>query len=203
MMFKRILLAVSALIVVSLALVACGDSTATPAPAATTVANAPAATKAAATTAAATTAAATTAASAATTAAAANVGPLAGVPPYPGASLVDLPDTIKNTFSSSVGSSVKNPQIGAFSTADDGTKVKAYYIDYFSKNGWKDAAALLGSSTTSQFDSLGGFYLIYTKDKSVFAVIGLPGSAAAALGGSGVSVPSTGSLVLGFAGDAV
>lgn len=196
-MFKRILLAVCALLVVSMALVACGDNTATPAPAATTVANAPAATTAAAKT----TAAATTAASAATTAATGGTNALAGVPPYPGGSVVELPDTIKTQFTSSVGSSVKNPQIGAFTTADDGTKVKAYYTDYFTKNGWKDAAALVGAAAT-QFDSLGGFYLLYTKDKSVFVVIGLPGSAAAALGGSGMSVPSTGSLVLGFAGDA-
>lgn len=210
-MLKRILPVVSAL-VISLALAACGDSTATPAPAATTVANAPAATTAAATTAAATTAAATTAASAttaaattaaagATTAAAGSSTSLADIPTYPGASVITLPDTIKNQFMTSVGSSVKNPQVGAFTTADDGTKIKAYYTDYFTKNGWKDLSASLGAAT-SQLDQLGGFYLIYSKDKSVFVVLGLPGSAAAGLGATGVSVPATGSLVLGFAGDA-
>lgn len=185
-MFKRVLLAVCALLVVSMALVACGDATATPAPAATTVAAAPAA---------------TTAAAGATTAATGATGALASVPPYPGGTVITLPDAVKSQFSSSVGSSVKNPQVGAFTTADDNAKIKAYYTDFFTKNGWKDLSASLGSAASS-LDQLGGFYLIYNKDKTVFVVLGLPGSAAAALDPS-ANVPATGSLVMGFAGDAI
>jgi len=181
-----------------MALVACGDSTATPAPAATTVANVPAATTAAAKT---TAAAATTAAAGATTAATGNSTALADVPTYPSGTVITLPDAVKTQFTSSVGSSVKNPQLGAFTSTDDNAKIKAFYLDYFTKNGWKDLSASMGAAASS-LDQLGGFYLIYNKDKTVFLVLGLPGSAAAALDPT-ANIPATGSLVLGFTGDAL
>ena len=49
--------------------------------------------------------------------------------------LVTLPDAVKSQFSSSVGSSVKNPQVAAFTTADANDKIKAFYLDFFTKNG--------------------------------------------------------------------
>jgi len=169
--------------VLTLFLVACGDNTSTSPPVATTT----------------TTAATTTAAAATTTSAPTGNNDLGGVPPYPGATIINVPDTIKTQFMTSVTSSVKNPQLGAFTTTDAGAKVKTFYTDYFSKNGWNDLSASLGAAA-SQFDQMGGFFLVYTKDKSAFVVIGLPGAAAAGLGVDASSVPATGSLVLGFVG---
>ena len=210
------------MLLTALGLAACGDSaTNTPAAAAsTTVAATTAAATKAATTAVATTAAATTATTtttaataapttvAATTAAsttsttAASTGSSDTLPLYAGATVVTLPDAIKTQLESSVGSSVTNPQVASFATGDAGAKVKSFYSDYLAKNGWTDLTASAGQAASTQIEALGGFFLLYSKGQKVAALIGLPGATASTLGISGTTIPSGGTLVIGFSGDA-
>ncbi len=228
MLRKRLsLVAIGVLLAVALS--ACGDSPtatsqATTAALATTKAATTAAvatTSAAATTAApattsavaATTAAvaATTTASTATTTAATGTTPSTGqgtlgqVPAYPGATTLTVPDAlasqVSSSFSSSLGSTqVKNLQSVAFGTTDDAAKIKAFYTDYFNKNGWTDATASAGGSL-SQVEGIGGFGVIYTKGTQAFFAVGFPAAAASAIGFTGANVPTTGIVVIGFSAE--
>ncbi len=118
---------------------------------------------------------------------------------YPGATVLTLPDAVTKQFEGSVGSAVVNPQVAAFSTPDSSDKVKAYYVDLLQKGGWTDITTLAGAGL-SQLGSAGGFGLIYSKAKQVLVIISLPAASALALGIP--NAPTSGTLVLGFAGEA-
>jgi hypothetical protein len=145
------------------------------------------------------TVAATTAASATTVASSSGDD---SIPLYTGATPVQVPDTIKNQFSTSVASSLKNPDVAAFTTTDAGAKVKTFYQDTLKASGWNDLSASLPSSATAQFDQLGGFLMVFQKDKKTTIILALPGQAAIGLGVPAAEVPSGGTLVLGFSGEA-
>ncbi|HEX2916323.1 MAG TPA: hypothetical protein VH186_36515 [Chloroflexia bacterium] len=204
----------------SLLLTACGDATSTPASNTTAAVTTAATTAATTTTTAATTAAATTTTVAATTAAtttteaasattAASNSSAAGsdVPPYPGASILNLPSAVETQILSQMGSNINNPQVAAQVTSDDAAKVKAFYTDYLTKNGWTDATTIAGvnsnvNNTISQMEQMGGFLLTYVKGTNIFVGLGLPSSAAAGLGITDSSIPTSGTLVVGFFGQA-
>jgi hypothetical protein len=134
-----------------------------------------------------------------TTTAAASGDSGSGVGLYPGATTLNLPDALTKQFETSVGSAVKNPQAAAFTTSDSYDKVKTYYVDLLQKNGWSDISAQAGAGL-SQLESAGGFGLVYLKGSQVVVLIGLPASSASALGIS--DAPSSGTMVLGFSGQA-
>lgn len=231
-MIKRVSIFAVLLVVVALVLGACGDTatpattTTVAAPATTTVAattttaatttaatttaatttvaatTAPATTTVAATTApattiAASTAAATTGSSSTTAASAAN-----DIPPYTGATVLQVPDALKTQYTSSLSNAVTNPQAGAFATADSGDKVKTFYQNYFSTNGWTDLSSI-ATSLNSSLTALNGFALAYFKGQTVVVMLGLPSSTASALGFTDTTIPANGTVALFFSGEAV
>lgn len=226
-MIKRVMIFVALLTVIALVLGACGD-TATPATtttAATTAATTTAATTTAATTTAATTtvaattapatttAAATTAAmtAAATTTAAMTAAGTAGgattaasaandIPPYTGATVLQVPDAIKTQYASSLGNNVTNPQAGAFVTTDSSDQVKTFYQNYFSTNNWTDVSSVT-SSLNGQLSAANGFALSFYKGQTIVVMLAVPSSAASALGFTDSSIPANGTLALFFSGE--
>ncbi len=161
-----------------------------------TVANTETTTAAAVTTKPATTAAPTTAASATAVPTTAYVAPSVAL--YPGATEVPVSDLFTTTFDDSLAGSVNGAVYKSYKTADDNTKIKNYYIDYFKKQGWTDQSALLGAAG-SQFEALGGFFVFYEKGGSVAAILTLPGSLSGSLGFTGVGPKDT--LILVITGD--
>ena len=179
-MFRRFAPICVIVLVVSLALVACGDPTATTIPAATTTTAAP------------TTAAKTVAATTAATAA-------GNIPTYIGGTSVTLPASLQ-PVADSLKTSVKESSVTAYKTADAPDKVKSGFADSFKKDGWEDKTSTMGADTKS-LEATGAFILFYQKGTSnAAAVVGFPGQIAAAMGVTDVA--ATGTLYIVISGKA-
>lgn len=113
----------------------------------------------------------------------------ATVPSYSGATSVTISDQIKSQFTSNV-SGVKNAKLEAFKTSDDSTKVKSYFTDNFSKNGWNDKSGDLQDAAKS-IEQLKGFMIGYEKDNKAAVILGLPGSTGSAIGVTGAAATDT------------
>ena len=109
---------------------------------------------------------------------------------YPGSTEVPVSDLFASTLEDSLGDNVNNAVFKSYKTADDGAKVKSYYIDYFKKQGWTDQSALLGSSG-AEFETMGGFFLYFEKGGTVAAILAFPGSLSGSLGFTGVGPKDT------------
>jgi hypothetical protein len=154
---------------------ACGDSTATTAPATTAVTST------------------TAAAVPASTTAATNPGSDSGLPSISGATTVALPDMLKQQ-ASAYTSNVKNGSFAAYKVGDQPSKVEGTVSDSFKKAGWEDKSAMYASAA-APLKSQGIFLLTFQKGTQVATVVGYPGSVAAPLG-AGVGVNDTFYMVI-------
>ncbi len=159
---KMFLLTLVALMMTAVALAACGDPTATNAPAAT----------------AAQSAAKTTTASGATTAATTG----GSVPTPAGASAISLPDMLKSQVGPYL-SSVPNGVFSSYKFGDQPAKAKSAIADSFKKDGWDDKSAMMGQAAGTM-EAQGIFLLLFQKGGKMAQVIGYPGSIAKPMGAS-------------------
>ncbi len=178
-MSKRLLsIATLCLLVLSLALSACGDS-ATVAPAA------PAATIAS------TLAGATTAAAA--------TGATVAIPTYSGATAITVPEAIKSD-PGDLAKKLKNTNFTAFKTADDSSKVKASFLSSFSGAGWTDISDKeFPATATQQMTQLGITPLAFQKgNQTATLTLYTAGDVTKAMGFNDVT---SGTLYIVVAGD--
>lgn len=119
----------------------------------------------------------------------------AGLPVYPNLKKFDLsPELLKqyeatvNTFNSS-GFSSGDARVAVYSTGEDVSKLKSFYIDELEKAGWHNLTTLLSASVApatrdfiTQLEKAGGFVLIYQKDNLVTTIFGGPSQIAKLMG---------------------
>ncbi len=122
----------------------------------------------------------------------------ATVPTYTGGTSVTMPDALKTQFTSGI-KDVKNAKVEAYKTGDDTNKVKSFFTDNFSKNGWDDKTSEMGADAAKSLDQLKGFVVGYQKDNKAAIIMGLPGSAASLIGFTGVTDKDT--LYMVFTGE--
>ena len=111
------------------------------------------------------------------------------VPTYSGGTAVTLSDQTKNQFTSSL-QGTKNAKLEAYKTSDDPAKVKSFFTDGFSKNGWNDKSGDIKDAAQS-LEQLKGFMIGYEKDNKAAVVLGLPGSTGSAFGITGANPTDT------------
>ncbi len=178
-MSRRLLsIATLCLLVLSLALSACGDSA--------TVAPAPAATIAS-----------TLAGS--TTAAATAAGAAVAIPTYSGATAITVPEAIKSD-PGDTAKKLKNTNFTAFTTADESSKVKASFLNSFSGAGWTDISDKeFPATVTQQMTLLGITPLAFQKgNQTATLTLYTAGDVTKAMGFNDVT---SGTLYIVIAGD--
>jgi phage tail protein X len=154
-MFKNKFALVALFALLVMALAACGDPTATTAPA-------------------------TTAVTSSTTAAANPGSGDTGLPALSGATDVTLPDVLKQQ-ASAYTSAVKNGNFAAFKIGDQPAKVQSSLADSFKKAGWDDKSSALAAGADAM-KAQGIFILVFQKGSKIATVVGYPGTLAGSMG---------------------
>jgi hypothetical protein len=107
---------------------------------------------------------------------------------------LNLPASVQDQFTSSVGGSAKNTALKAYSIKDTPEKIKTFYQAEFTKAGWIDATAA-AASQLEPINSLGGWALAYAKVPNIAVIILLPSALAGAELGTEAS-PDTSILLV-------
>jgi hypothetical protein len=110
---------------------------------------------------------------------------------YTGATIVQLPNTLKSTLLSGL-SAAKNATLDGYRASDPTATVKNTLQSSYAAGGWTDAtAAFTGASDALTQIGPDAFFIAYTKDNKLSFVLGFSGATASALGITGVDANGT------------